>query len=216
MVLDEEYLSPNEAVHRYGTAFAKSIYERERERALDRDDQEEADCWEAKRQSIGAYVARRRLRYNLFSLSAGGVIALFPAVYVWVEGEGVAFAALTFIILTGILYATIRFIDRLFAWVGSLLELSAVGSLGWQLYIWLREARWPGLSVGDAFSWIGIKPSYVSVEGWVGVSKIVNASFMWIFELSLPLGCFFLGFVFIFIGGLMEIFDIPKMEEEEI
>ena len=93
--------------------------------------------------------------------------------------------------------------------------MAAIGSLGWQVYIWLREAYWPGYSVGDVFVWAGIQPSFVSIEGWVGVSTIVNAVYTWIFELSLPLGCLFLGIILSYIGIMLYSLDIPKLEEEE-
>ena len=215
MEIDDEYLNLKDAVRTYGAKWVQGHYERKREQALDRDDQDEADRWEARRQSVGIYVTGRRFRFNVFSFSTGAVFALFPTGYIWLEGQEIISTTLTFVILTAIFYLAIRFIDKIVNWAAGVLLLSAIGFLGWEVYIWLREAQWPGFSVGGAFAWIGIKPSFVSIEGWVGISKIANAIYIWIFELSLPVGFLFLGFVCLFIGILIEILDIPKMEEEE-
>ena len=216
MGIDDEFPSLKDAVREHGAEWVRSQYERRRERALDVGDEDEADLWEARRESVGIYVARRRFRYNLFSFSAGAVLALLPTGYVWLEGQDVGFTTLIFVILTVVLYLAIRFIDRLVSWVAGVFILSAIGVLGWEVYIWLREAQWPGLSVGDAFAWIGITPSFVSIEGWVGVSKIINAIYIWLFEHSLPAGCLYMSVIFGLIAVFTEYFDVPKMEEEEI
>ncbi len=216
MGIDDEFPSLKDAVRTYGAKSVQSRYERRREQALDSGDQDEADLWEARRQSVGIYVARRRFRYNLFSFSAGAVLALLPTGYLWLEGQEVVSTTLTFVILTVILYLAIRFIDRLANLVAGVFFLSAIGVLGWEVYLWLREAQWPELSVGDALAWIGITPSFVSIEGWVGVSKIVNAIYIWLLEHSLPAGCLYMGFIFGFIAIFIANFDVPKMEEEEV
>ena len=216
MGIDDEFPSLKNAVRTYGAKFVQSHYERRREQALDSGDQDEADLWEARRQSVGIYVARRRFKYNLFSFSAGAVLALLPTGYLWLEEQEVVYTALIFVMLTVILYLAIRFIDRLANLVAGVFILSAIGVLGWEVYLWLREAQWPGLSVGDALAWIGITPSFVSIEGWVGVSQIVNAIYIWLLEHSLPAGCLYMSLIFGFIAIIINNFDVPKMEEEEV
>lgn len=215
MAIDDEFPRLKDEVRAHGAKWVHNYCERRREQALDLGDQDKANLWEARRQSVGKYVAHRRFRYNLFSFSAGAVLALVPTGYVWLEGQEVVFTAFTFLILTMILYLAIRFVDKLVHWVAGVFFLSAIGILGWEVYIWLREAQWPEFSVGDALAWIGITPSFVSIEGWVGVSKIVNAIYIWLLEHSLPAGCFYMSVIFGVVAILIEYFDVPRMEEEE-
>ena len=168
-----------------------------------------------KRQEVGDYVKIRRRKYNILSLSIAVLISLIPSFYMWSEGTEIGNLVIMLLILTGVIYAAIRFVDRLVLWVACALELGAIGTLMWQVYVWLREGYWLGLSVEEALSWLGVKPSYLTVEGWVGVSKIVNATFMWVFDLALPMGCFLSGLIMAFIAGAMESLDIPKTEGEE-
>jgi len=88
-----------------------------------------------------------------------------------------------------------------------------MSEIGYKVYKWLREAEWPGLRVSDALAWIGITPSPISIEGWSGVSEIINAIIFWIFELSLPVGCLLMGFIFLVIALFVVNLDIPKTEE---
>lgn len=215
MNIDDKYMNLNDEVRMCGPKSVRRRCAIEREQALDRGDQDEADIWEARRQSVGVYVTRRRFKYNFFSSMAGAVLALFPTGYIWLDGQDVVSTILTFLIITAILYAAIRNIDRLVNWAAGVLMSSAIGFLGWESYIWLREARWPGFSVGDAFAWGGITPSFISIENWLGVSKTINAIYIWIFKLSLPAACIFIGSIFLSIAIIFEFFDVPKWEEEE-
>ena len=215
MDIDDKYMKFNDEVRMWGPKAVRKRYAIKREQALDRGDQDEADLWEARWQSVGIYVTRRRFKYNLFSSIAGAMLALFPTGYIWLEGQDIVFTTFTFLIITAILYAAIRNIDKLVHWVAGVLMSSAIGFLGWEAYIWLPEARWPGFRVGDALEWSGITPSFVSIENWVGISKIINAIYIWIFELSLPAACVIIGSIFLCIAIIFEIFDVPKWEEEE-
>ncbi len=215
MGFDDEFLDLKHAIRTYGPIMVHGRYVRKREDALDRGDQDEADHWEVRRQSVGMYIDRRRFRYNVFSFSVGAVLALLPTGYVWIELQELVYTIPTFLIFTFILYLAVRFVTNFVAWAAGAFLWVAFGSLGWQVYTWLREAHWPGLSVGDAFIWIGLRPSFVAIEGWVGVSEIVNAAYKWIFDLSLPVGCLILAMIFGMILLSMENLDIPKAEESD-
>ena len=215
MGFDDEYLNLKFAIRTHGPKWVHGHYVRKREEALDLGDKDEADHWEVRRQSVGMYIDRRRFRYNIFSFSVGAILALLPTGYVWIELQEFVFAIFTFMIITVILFLAVRFITNFVAWVAGAFVWVALGSLGWQVYAWLREAHWPGLSVGDAFVWVGLRPSFVAIEGWVGVSEIVNAAYRWIFDLSLPVVCLILAMIFGIILLSMENLDIPKAKESE-
>ena len=200
----EEYANLRDSVRTYGSKWVQTHFEGRRDQALLRGEQDEADRWEAGRQSARKYVARRRLRHNFFSLLAGAGLAILPAEYVWLEGQEAIPTVLTFLALTPILALAIRFIDRLIYWLGCVLLVSAIPLLGWQLFIWLRDAQWPELSVMDALAWIGLKPIFFSIEGWSGASNIANFVYAWILGLSLSAGCLCLGLIFFSIAILTE------------
>ena len=211
MGFDNKFLNLEYAIRTYGPKKVQGQYVRKREEALDRGDQDEADHWETRRQSVDLYVSRRRFRYNRFSFFTGSVLALLPTGYVWIQEQEAVSAIFTFIVLSILFYLAVRFFNDLVVWAAGALILSAFGSLGWQLYAWLQETQWPRLSVSDAFVWTGLRPSFVANEGWDGVSEILNAAYRWIFDLSLPLGCLILGMIFaaIFLY-IEENLDLPK------
>ena len=89
MGIDDKYSDLKEAVRMHGAGWVQRHYLGERERALDRGNQDEADHWETRRQSVSVYVKRRRLIFNLFSLSAGALFALLPTGYAWLEEQDI-------------------------------------------------------------------------------------------------------------------------------
>ena len=215
MDADDIFSNLKDAVRTHGAKSVQSHYVSKRERALDLGKQDEADFWEERRRSVRSYVARRRFRYNVLSFSVGAALALLPTGYVWLEGQDPFSTTLTFAVITAVLYMVIRFIDRLLAWIAGWMLLAAIVILGWEGYIWLRKAEWLGLSVADGFAWIGITPSFVTIEGWVGISRIVNDIFVWFLDSPLPAGCIYLGMLFFIIAEIIENFDVPKLKEEE-
>jgi hypothetical protein len=114
MGFDDEFLDLKHAIRTYGPIMVHGRYVRKREDALDRGDQDEADHWEVRRQSVGMYIDRRRFRYNVFSFSVGAVLALLPTGYVWIELQLFIYAIPTFLIFTVILYLAVRFITNFY------------------------------------------------------------------------------------------------------
>ena len=141
MGFDDEYLNLKYAIRTHGPKWVHGHYVRKREEALDRGDKDEADHWEARRQSVGIYIDRRRFRYNIFSFSVGAVLALLPTGYVWIELQEFVYAIPTFMIITVILYLAIRFITNFVAWASGAFLWVAFGSLGWQVYAWLPTSK---------------------------------------------------------------------------
>ena len=95
-------------------------------------------------------------------------------------------------------------------------QLACIGVLLWEAFIWLREGHWLGLSVTDAFYWSGIYriPASISIDGWVGVSRIINWPLNWFIERSLPTGCLFLSIAFGIVAIFTGRFDVPAETEE--
>lgn len=193
-------LSIEEAVRQWGLNYTRSHFARLRDRADNVGQEEEAKSWEAKRREAEETFRRMTRRYWATVCALSLVVVLIVAyplgVYEkpWWSTEKIPALFVFFVVLYGLTVLCLGNLQGIAWWCVTALIVGAIGVVVWQSYLWLRLGVWPGFTVADGVSMVidSYSVPSVSVEGWLGVSDLVNGAIEWYLERSLGGGLFYL------------------------
>lgn len=211
----DPYPNLEEAVSTFGPEIVRSHYIGNRNRALERGLDDEAEHWERKWEAVATVVVRRRRKYIIVSVVVSVLMALALTSLDVIRWTSPWQGTFVFVLFSVVLYLVVRFIDRVLAFAAGALPLLAIIILGWQTFEWLQTGSWPTQKVRDVFLFLHFDPAPVRISGWVGLSDLLNSSILWVANLSLIGGCFYLWLLVLCIGYCAwNHWNIPRTSEE--
>ena len=192
MISHIDDLSIEEAVKKWGLNYTRSHFARLRDRADNVGQKEEAKSWEAKRREAEEVFRRMTRRYWVTVCALSLVVVLIVAYPLGVYED--PWWVVLLVIFYGLTVLCLGNLQGISWWCVSALILGAIGVVVWQSYLWLRLGVWPGFTVADGVSMVidSYSVPSVSIEGWLGVSDLVNGAIEWYLERSLGGGLFYL------------------------
>ena len=192
MISHIDDLSIEEAVKKWGLNYTRSHFARLRDRAGNVGKEEEAKSWEAKRREAEEVFRRMTRRYWVTVCALSLVVVLIVAYPLGVYED--PWWVVLLVILYGLTVLCLGNLQDIAWWCVTASILGAIGVVVWQSYLWLRLGVWPGFTVADGVSMVidSYSVPSVSIEGWLGVSDLVNGAIEWYLERSLGGGLFYL------------------------